>query len=159
MMTPGPPSDPRWRDEPVDRRLRGQALLTAAIGLLVLGLAVTDLVRGTIGPLGAALGFVGGAAVGVVAARVKRVTWDDDAQKVVGRVDRLGLAILVITLIAHLSRNWLLGHWVHGPLLTALGVWISVGGLLGRVLGTRRGVLAVLRTVGVKPLDGRPASE
>jgi hypothetical protein len=150
---------PRWRDEPVDRRVRGQALVTAAIGLFVLGLAVTDLVRGTIGPLGAALGFVGGAAVGVVAARVRRLAWDGEAQKVVGRMDRLGLAILVVTVVAHLSRNWLLGHWVHGALLTALGVWISAGGLAGRVLGTRRGVRAVLRTVGVKPLDDGPAAE
>jgi hypothetical protein len=87
------------------------------------------------------------------------LTWDDEAGKVVGRVDRLGLVILVITVVAHLTRTWLLGHWVHGALLTALGVWISAGGLAGRVLGTRRGVRAVLRTVGLKPLDDRPTSE
>ena len=87
------------------------------------------------------------------------MAWDAEARRVVARVDRIGLVILVVVMIGHLSRNWLLGHWVHGALLTAVGVWISAGGLLGRVLGTRRGVLTVLRTVGVKPLDRRPTSE
>jgi hypothetical protein len=158
MMTPSA-RGPRWRDEPVHRRVRAQALVLAALGVVLLALGVVDLVRGAIGPLGAAAGFVGGALVGVLAARVKRLGWDADNQRVVGRVDRVGLAILLITVVAHLSRNWLLGHWVHGAVLTALGVWISAGGLVGRVLGTRRSVVAVLRTVGVKPLDDRPASE
>jgi hypothetical protein len=158
-MTPASARGPRWRDEPVHRRIRVQALVTAAIGVVLLGLVAADLARGAIGPLGAAAGFVGGAVGGVVAARAKRLSWDEEGQKVVSRIDRVGLAILVVVLIGHLGRNWLLGHWVHGALLTALGVSISAGGLLGRVLGTRRSVLAVLRTVGVKPLDDPPASE
>jgi hypothetical protein len=155
----GPAPRPCWRDEPVHRRIRGQGLIMAVIGLVVLGLAVTDLARGMIGPLGAAVGFVGGALVGVIAARVNRFSWDAGSRRVVARIDRLGLAILVAMVLAHLSRDWLLGHWIHGALLTALGVWISAGTLIGRVLGTRRGVATVLRTVGVKPLDDRPRPE
>jgi len=158
-LTPSSVPGPRWRHEPVDRRVRGQALVTSAIGLVVLGLAVADLVRGTIGPLGATAGFLGGALVGVVAARVNHLTWDAEARKVVGRIDRIGFAILVAMVLAHLGRDWLLGHWVHGAVLTALGVWISAGTLTGRVLGTRHGVITVLRTVGEKPLDDRPTAE
>ena len=143
----GPAARPRWRDEPVDRRIRGRNLVTAVIGLVVLGLAVADLTRGTIGPLGAAAGFVGGALVGMFAARVNRFSWDAGSRRVVARIDRVGLAILAVVVLAHLTRDALLGHWVHGALLTALGVCISAGTLAGRVLGTRRRVRAVLRTV------------
>ena len=151
-----------WQDEPVHRRIRTQALAIGVIALVVLGLAVADLVDGTIGLVGAVAGLVGGVVVGVVAARVNRFSWDAETGRVVARVDRIGLAILVAVVLAHLSRNWLLGHWAHGAVLTALGVWISAGTLIGRVLGTRRGVNAVLRAAGPKAVTDpatRPASK
>jgi len=149
----GPAARPRWRDEPVDRRIRGHNVVMAVIGLVVVGLAVADLLRGTIGPFGAAAGFGGGALAGVIASRVNRFHWDAGTERVVAHIDRVGLAILGVVVLAHLTRDWLLGHWVHGALLTALGVWISAGTLAGRVLGTRRRVTAVLRTV--RPVPGR----
>ena len=153
----GSAARPHWRDEPVDRRIRGQNLATAVIGLVVLGPAVADLARGTIGPLGAAAGFVGGALVGVIAARVNRFSWDAGSRRVVARIDRVGLGILLVLVLAHLTRGSLLGHWVHSALLTALGVWISAGTVAGRVLGTRRRVTAVLRTVRPDPRRTSPA--
>jgi hypothetical protein len=142
-MTPEGPRS--WRAEPVHRRLRLRQLVMAVLGLVVLALAAVDLAHGVIGPLGALAGFVGGALVGLLAARVNRVAWDDRTARVVSRVDRLGFAILVVTLIARLSRGWLLGHWAAGALLTALGLCVTAGGLVGRVLGTRRAVVVALR--------------
>jgi hypothetical protein len=39
-----------------------------------------------------------------------------------------------------MAVSWVLGHWVHGPALAALGLSISAGALLGQALGTGRGV-------------------
>jgi hypothetical protein len=147
---PGPGR--RWRDEPVDRRIRGQGLVVAVIALVVLVLAVSDLAKGTIGPLGAAAAFAFGALVGVfAAARVNSFTWDEGNGRVVARIDRIGLAILVVLVLAHLLRSWVLGHWFQGALLAALGLWLSAGTLAGRLLGTRRGVSAVLRRADAQP--------
>jgi hypothetical protein len=142
----------------VDRRIRGQNLAMAVIGLGVLGLAVADLVRGTISPVGATAGLVSGGVVGVLAVRINAISWDAGADRVAARIDRLGLLILIVVVVAHLTRDWLLAHWVQGTLLTALGMWISAGTLTGRVLGTRRGVTAVLRTVRAAP-DAGPAPD
>jgi hypothetical protein len=146
-----------WRDRPVHRRIQVQQLLTVVIGLVVLGLAVVDLVAGVLGPIPAVAGFVGGAVVGLVAARVNRVAWDAETARVVASVDRIGLVILVVVLAARLSRDWLLGHWAAGAVLTALGLWITAGSLVGRVVGTGARVAAALRRVGLRP-PGRPAS-
>jgi hypothetical protein len=87
---------------------------------------------------------------GLLAARVNRLSWDAGTARVVARVDRIGLVIVVALVLAHLSRDWLLGHWVAGAVLASLGIWISAGTLIGRVLGTRYGVVAVLRTAGAQ---------
>ena len=142
------------RPAPVHRRIRVQQLIGVVIGLVVLGLAVVDLAQGTIGPVGAMAGLAGGAVVGVLAARINRLVWDAESARVDARIDRIGLAILAAMVVARLSRDWLLGHWAAGALLTALGLWITAGTLAGRVLATRRAVVAVLRSVGIRPGRG-----
>jgi hypothetical protein len=47
-----------------------------------------------------------------------------------------------------------LGHWVEGPALAALGLGVTAGALAGQVLGTRRGVRKVLEALGLRaPAD------
>lgn len=140
-----------WLAEPVQRRLRARQVLTAVVGLAVLGLAVVDLTHGQVGPLTALAGLVGGAVVGLVALRINRVGWHAGTGRIVSRMDRVGLVILFVLLVARLSRTWLLEHWVTGALLTALGLWITVGTLAVRVLGTRRAVVTALRDTGTRP--------
>jgi hypothetical protein len=95
-------------------------------------------------------GFAGGVPVGLLAARVHRFSWDTPTARVVARVDRAGLVILACVVVASLARDWLFAHWATGALLAALGLWVSAGTLTGRVLGTRRGVVAVLRAAGAR---------
>ena len=139
-----PPAQPSWRTEPVQRRLRIRQLTKIGIGLVVLVLAIVDLVDGVVGPLGALAGFLGGAVVGLLGLRINRVGWDAGTARVVARADRIGLLILVALLVARLSRDRLLEHWITGARLTALGLWITAGTLVVRVVGTRRAVVAAL---------------
>jgi len=143
------------RREPVHRRIRAQQIVMAAIGLVVLGLAVLKLTEGSIGPAGAAAGFAGGSPVGLIAARINLVGWDVRGAQVVARMDRVGLVLLVALVAATPARDWLLGHWATGALLTALGLWVSAGTLAGRVLGPRRAVVGVLRAARVLPPSRR----
>jgi hypothetical protein len=106
------------RHTPVDRRVRRQALLMAAIALVLLVLVGRELFRGLLGPLGAAAGLAGGLVVGVAASRVHRFDWDERTRRVVG-------------------------HWATGATLTALGLAASAGTLAGRALGTVRRVRQV----------------
>jgi hypothetical protein len=131
---------------PVSRAIVVQVVIVAAIALVVVVLALLDLVDGTLGLGWAAGGLLGGLAVGLVAARMKRMEWDGAAGVVVSRTDWLGAVILAAFLVAQLVRGWVLGHFAEGAALTTLGLCVTAGTLAGQLLGTRRGVRAVLRS-------------
>lgn len=146
MQRPGRPAAPRQH---VDRRILTQVLILAAIALVMLGLLVLEVARGTIGLAWAAAGLLAGGALGVVASRIRRLEWDERADRVVARLDGIGAVILAGYLGAMLARDWVLGHWAQGAALAALGLSVTAGVMAGRALGTRRGVRAVLRAVGL----------
>jgi hypothetical protein len=124
----------------VDRKVRRRALVLLAAAAVLLVLVVRELVRGNVGLVGASAAIAGGLVVGVLASRIHRFDWDDAAHQVAGRVDRIGLAVLVALILASLSLDWVLGHWATGATLTALTLSASAGTLAGRALGTRRRV-------------------
>lgn len=128
----------------IDRRLRLRLRLYALLALVLLVIAVVEVARGQIGAPLAALGLLGGLAVGVVASRMVRIAWDEEAGAVIGRIDWIGAAVLVVYLAFSVLRTWLLGHWVAGAALGALSLDVATGVMLGRVLGTGRGVRRVL---------------
>ncbi len=134
----------------VDRRIRTQVRILTVIALAMLGVLVVDVARGTLGLAWAAAGLLGGAALGVVASRIRRLEWDERASRVVARLDGIGAVILVGYIAAMLARDWVLGHWVAGPALAALGLSGTAGALAGQVLGTRHGVRKVLEALGLR---------
>ena len=129
----------------VSRAIVIQVVVASALALVVLVLVVAALVEGTLGPGWAVGGLVGGAVVGVVASRMKRMRWDERTGQVISAIDWLGGVILVCCLVAQLTRSWVLGHWADGVALTTLGLCVTAGTLAGQVLGTRHAVRAARR--------------
>ena len=127
----------------ISRPLVIQVVVVSVIALVELALAVTGVAAGDIGLGWAVGGLLGGAVVGVVAGRVKRAQWDERTGQIVAKIDWLGGVILVGSLVAQLTRSWVLGHWVEGVALTTLGLCVAAGTLAGQVLSTRRAVRAV----------------
>ena len=143
-----------------DRRILAQVAILACVGLIMLGLLVREAIHGTIGLAWVVVGLLAGAAVGEVASPIKHVQWDEEVRKVVARLDWIGAVILVVYLALMLSRDWVLGHLVHGAALAALGLSVTAGAMGGRAMGTRRAVRAVLRAVGLlAPADSEPGTE
>jgi drug/metabolite transporter (DMT)-like permease len=132
-------------DRPVSRAIVIQVVVVSVLALVVLAVAVTRLVQGTLGLGWAVGGLLGGAVVGVVASRMKRMKWDERTGRAISKIDWLGGVILVCFLVAQLARSWVLGHWAEGVALTTLGLCVTAGTLAGQVLGTRRAVRAVHR--------------
>ena len=87
--------------------------------------------------------------VGVLAGRMLEVFWHEDKGKVVSRMDAIGVGVLVGYVAHSLSRTWIVGHWVHGPALTAIGVSISAGVMLGRVITMGGRIWRVLLNRGI----------
>ncbi len=126
-------------DRRVSRAIVIQVVVVSALALVMLVLAVTDIVEGTLGLGWAVGGLLGGAVVGVLASRTKRMQWDERTGQVLSTTDWLGGVILVCFLVAQLDPRSL-GRRRRAD---TLGLCVSAGTLAGQVLGTRRAVRAV----------------
>lgn len=142
----------------VDRSILTQVRLLTAIALALLGVLIVAVARGEIATGWAAVGLGAGGLVGVIASRSKRLEWDEQASRVVAHFDLIGAVILAGFIALMVTRDWVLGHWVAGPALAALGLSISAGVLAGRAAGTRRRARKVLESEGVR-LPERPAGD
>lgn len=128
----------------VDRRLLIRLRLFAVIILLIASVVLYDVLVGQIAPGLAALGLGIGTAVGFVAGRMFKILWHDEAQKVVSRLDKIGVIILLLYIAVEVGRKAFFGHWLAGAQLNAFSLAFLGGALLGRLLVMARGIRKVL---------------
>jgi hypothetical protein len=105
------------------------------LAIVVLVLAALDLIDGTLGLGCAAGGLLPGVVLGLFASRIRRMSWDGTAGRVIAHIDWIGAVILVCFVVGNLMREWVLGHWVEGAALTTLGMCVTAGVLTGEVIG------------------------
>ena len=129
------PKSLRHHREHIDKRLLLQLRLFSIIFLVLLVVIALDVIRNDIGIPLVLGGLIIGLGLGLLVSRMRHVSWNEGAGKVVGRIDRIGAAILVIYLAFMLSRNWIFAHWVQGVTLTAFTLTITTGSMFGRLLG------------------------
>jgi hypothetical protein len=109
------------------------------------GIVLYDIFQNTL-PLGFAVaGILVGLLVGIVTARRYHLSWDHDAKKIVSRLDLIGIIILVIYIIFVIVRSKLIGIFVQGPVVGAVGFSITAGVMIGRVVGTRNAIIEILQ--------------
>lgn len=82
--------------------------------------------------------------MGIVLSRMSHLQWNEDSHQVVARMDAIGGGILLLYLVFVFNRDQWLGYWVRGNDLAALTLSLTAGTMLGRVIGTVRGIRAVL---------------
>jgi uncharacterized membrane protein len=92
------------------------------------------------------LSLVIGLTAGLISARMYKITWNKHEAEVVGRIDIYGVIVLVLFALFELNRNTIAGTYVHGPSLGAIGFVLITSALFGRILGTSRKILRVLKT-------------
>lgn len=132
----------------VSRSIRMRVRIYALIFLVMTVVVVVDTI--VIGPrsiLPALACVAGGIVVGLVASRMLSLSWDAVSGTVVGRLDVIGGIVLVGYLAFSIFRGDLLDLWYDGPVLAVAGLAALAGAMAGQVLGTSRGVGAVLRIV------------
>lgn len=126
-------------------RLRRLALFF----LVVTGILIYEVSHDYIALYLALAGFVLGFALGyVVGKRMHNITWNEEASKVIGKMDRVGIIILVIYLLFAISRRWIFSHWLQGHALSAFVLSISCGAIISRLWFVRRKIREELRKAG-----------
>lgn len=86
-----------------------------------------------------------GMLIGAVFVRRKRIYWEEETSTVIARMDRIGIAMLVIYILFVVSRHVLLHNWLHGRQLTAFSLSLTAGAMLGRLLSIRSSIRQILK--------------
>ena len=128
----------------LDVRLIVRVRIFSIISIVMLLLITFEMLRGTINMSLAIAGIIMGLAVGIIASRMFRLSWDQETKKVIGNMDWIGVLVLIFYIIFMLTRTLLLGYYVQGSLFLAIVLSITAGTFIGRVMGTRRGIRKVL---------------
>jgi hypothetical protein len=129
----------------VDKKLiYRQRIFLAIISVLII-ISAVNVGEKKIGIVLAASGFLIAALIGLALSRMFNIFWHEEKEKVVSQLDKVGSLLLGLYILIEIGRNWLFGYWLSGAALTAFGLIVLTGLLLGRFLGTHlkiRGILA-----------------
>ena len=93
----------------------------------------------------ATLGILIGLFMGIISARMYHLSWNHDAKKIVSRLDVVGAIILVLYILFVIVRSRLIGIFVAAPMVGAVGLSITAGIMIGRVIGTRNAIIEILK--------------
>jgi hypothetical protein len=109
------------------------------------GIVLYDIFQNTLPLEFAVIGILIGLGIGIISARMRHLSWDKDAKKIVSRLDVVGVIILVLYMAFVIVRSRLIGIFVAAPVVGAVGFSITAGVMLGRVIGTRNAIIEILK--------------
>ncbi|MCZ9881971.1 hypothetical protein [Arthrobacter sp. B2a2-09] len=125
----------------VGRKIRLRLRIYALVFSVLLVIVVVELFMAPqTAVLPAAVSLAGGIVVGLVASRMFRLQWDSAAKNVVGKLDVLGVVILVAYIAFSIFRTRLVGLWVPADIVGVCSLAVVDGLMLGQVAGTVGGL-------------------
>jgi hypothetical protein len=134
----------------VDRAILLRLRVYAVVFAVVLVIAAAEVALRDSHPWWqAGVGLVLGVGVGILASRTVHLRWDDFEQRVVGRLDAVGVVVLLLYVVFSLTRSRLVGQWVDGDAVAPVSLSVLAGAMLGQVLGVRRGVRRLMSSLGL----------
>ena len=133
----------------VHKKLLFRLRRLAIFFLVVTGILIYEISNNFIAGYLALGGFIIGFLIGyIVGKRMHRISWDEEASKVVGKMDRIGIIILVIYILFAITRRWIFSHWLEGHALSAFVLSISCGAIVSRLWFIRRKIRETLKKAG-----------
>lgn len=128
----------------IDKKLQRRLRLYFGISLLLLCAVLFEVFIGIVGFAFALLGILIGLGLGFISARMFHLSWDQDAKKIVSRLDLFGGVILVLYILFAVFRSRIIGHFIHGPAVGGVSISIVTGIMIGRFFGTRGRIRKIL---------------
>ncbi len=124
------------------RRIR-TFLMLGSIMLLILAI---NIVRGQVGSTISLISLIVGAFIGLMSSRIFHLSWDKDAEVVVGRIDTVGFIVLGLYVLFEIVRTYVFTSIVHvSGSSTAITFAFVSSALIFRVLGLRGSIIRVLK--------------
>lgn len=132
-------------DRHVHTRLRNRVRLYLGISVVIILFILYRMIvdgGGFIYPL---VALVIGLGIGLFLARIFNVSWDEDAEKVVSRMDIYGTTLLVVYIIFEALGEHYIRQWFTGSEVLTIILALAGGAILGRGLGMSQRMTQVLR--------------
>lgn len=133
----------------VHSKLQRRIVMYFVFSVLMLIFVVYEVVTGQLSLLYALGGLLVGLGIGWIIARMFRITWDKDLQKVVNRLDRFGVIVIVLYIVFSLLRRMLLSDFLQGNQLLGTSLALASGIMIGRLFGIGQKIIRVLRQEGI----------
>ncbi|MEO6536898.1 MAG: hypothetical protein ABIT47_04355 [Candidatus Paceibacterota bacterium] len=131
--------------ENVHPNLRRRIRIFLIIGALMLVILAANIVRGHIGLAVTCISLIIGALVGFISSRIFHLSWDKDAEVVVGSIDTIGFVVLALYIIFEVARSYVVTSVIHlSGSSTAITFAFISSALIFRVLGLRGSIIRVL---------------
>jgi len=131
----------------VDPRIITRLRIYFIVMIILLVIIIFEVFQGTFNILWPFLGILIGLVIGIIVSRMYNLGWEEESNNVVGNIDFIGAVILVCYLIFIFTKAQFLGYWVQGNTLFAIILGITAGTMLGRVLGTKKGIEKILKAL------------
>ena len=132
----------------VDKKLIFRLRLFFVIFVGITLFVIYDVIQLPSSILFAVVGYIIGSLVGFVASRMFNIVWHEKKEKVVSKLDAVGIVILILYFVIALGRNYIAGYFFTGQLLTVISFSLVAGIMLGRLVGTGLKVRNVLLSEG-----------
>jgi hypothetical protein len=128
----------------LDKRMRFRLHLYFLISLILIGVLMFNVLRGTLRVDFGLLGLVAGIGIGIISSRMFHISWSKDAKKVVSRLDTLGIGILILYFLFEILRGTIVGFFTHDIQVATTGFAVLAGIMFGRAIGTRGRIIQIL---------------
>lgn len=90
-------------------------------------------------------GIMLGMLLGAVFVRRKRIFWEEETSRVIGKMDKIGVFLLIIYIGFVVLRHFLLDYWIPAKLLIGFSFSLTAGAMLGRLLSIRSQIRQILK--------------
>lgn len=136
----------------VDRSLIVKARLYAVISAAAFLISIVESAQSNLDAwLATGVALIVGLAIGRVASRSQRLSWDSFELKVVGIMDVLGGLLLVAYVAFVFLRDRIVGIWVPPDHVASVSMALLAGAMMGQLLGIRAGFRRLGRRLRSQP--------
>lgn len=137
----------RLKSQYVEDRLIRKLRIYLIVTLVLFAAIVIEVLEGRFGIASVLIGVLIGLVIGIIISREYHLSWDEETNSVIGHIDWIGAVLLVCYLIFVFTKSYFLGFYVQGAALFAIVLGITAATMLGRIVGTRRGINKLLKTL------------
>ena len=92
------------------------------------------------------LAIIIGVIVGFISSRMYKISWNSNEAKVIGRIDAYGVVVLLLFAAFELNREAIAALFTSGESTGVIGLVLITSALFGRILGTTRSILQILKS-------------